>query len=100
VITYIDARLVFDGAAFLRLRFASLVEITSKKGWRHLIAPSSGQWGSTRIDQAFWQLLCDVFGDVMEKWRIQRPGACCAGHEHVAAVSWGFENAMPTEIAC
>ncbi|ETO11020.1 hypothetical protein RFI_26357 [Reticulomyxa filosa] len=39
-------------------------------------APSGGPWGSTYIDEAFWGILCEMFGrEMMEEFKVKCPNS-------------------------
>ncbi|ETO05403.1 hypothetical protein RFI_31987, partial [Reticulomyxa filosa] len=39
-----------------------------------IYAPSGGPWGSTYVDEAFWEMLCEIFGkESMNEFKSKRP---------------------------
>ncbi|ETO09642.1 hypothetical protein RFI_27739 [Reticulomyxa filosa] len=44
--------------------------VLDEKSVSQIYAPSGGPWGSTYIDDAFWGLLCEIFGrEIMEEFK-------------------------------
>ncbi|ETO14011.1 hypothetical protein RFI_23357, partial [Reticulomyxa filosa] len=58
--------------------------------------PSGGPWGSTYIDEAFWEMLCEIFGnEIMQEFTFKHPHEFIQLIEHFREVKYLYS---PTSL--
>ncbi|ETO08745.1 hypothetical protein RFI_28642, partial [Reticulomyxa filosa] len=57
--------------------------------------PSGGPWGSTYIDEAFWKMLCEIFGnEIMQELKRKHPTKFIQLMKHFRQVKHGYYSEL------